>query len=129
MSLRGGRAHRAYSVVVFVILASLDNVAIGLVPPLYGSIGTEFGVGEPAIALVTTATFLLSAVAAVGWAYVGDRGDRKPVLVAGTLLWAAGTAGTAFASGYLWFLLAQVVGAVGLGAVASVGFSVVSDLI
>jgi MFS family permease len=126
---RGGSAHRGYSVVVFVILAALDNVAIGLAPPLYGSIADEFRVGEGAIAVVTTVTFLLSAIAAVGWAYAGDRRDRKPVLIAGTLLWAAGTGGTALAVGYGTFLLAQIVAAIGLGAVASVGFSVVSDLI
>jgi MFS family permease len=126
---RGGAAHRGYSVVVFILLASLDNVAIGLAPPLYGSIGDAFGVGEGAIAVVTTATFLISAVAAVGWAYAGDRRDRKPVLIAGTLLWAAGTAGTGFAVGYGTFLGAQVIAAIGLGAVASVGFAVVSDLI
>ncbi len=129
MTIRGGAAHRGYSVVVFVILASLDNVAIGLAPPLYGSIGAAFAVDEGAVALVTTVTFLLSAVAAIGWAYAGDRRDRKPVLMAGTLVWAAGTAGTAFAGGYLTFLVAQIVAAIGLGAVASVGFSVVSDLI
>jgi MFS family permease len=129
VTLRGGTAHRGYSVVVFILLASLDNVAIGLAPPLYGSIGDAFGVGEGAIAVVTTATFLISAVAAVGWAYAGDRRDRKPVLIAGTLLWAAGTAGTGFAGGYATFLGAQVIAAIGLGAVASVGFSVVSDLI
>jgi MFS family permease len=129
VTIRGGAAHRGYSVVVFVILASLDNVAIGLVPPLYGSIGAAFGVDEAAVAVVTTITFLLSAVAAIGWAYAGDRRDRKPVLMAGTLVWAAGTAGTAFAGGYLTFLVAQIVAAIGLGAVASVGFSVVSDLI
>src|SRR4051812_44238139 len=116
----GGPAHRAYSVVVFVVLASLDNVAIGLAPPLYGSIGAEFGVGEAAVALVTTLTFLLSAVAAVAWAYVGDRTRRKPVLLAGTLIWALGTGGTAFAGGYAAFLGAQVVAAIGLGAVGSV---------
>ena len=33
-----------YSVVVFIVLASMDNVAIGIVPPLYGNIGTAFGV-------------------------------------------------------------------------------------
>ena len=53
MSARGSSPHRVYSVVVFVILASLDNVAIGIVPPLYGSIGTDFGVGEGRIALAT----------------------------------------------------------------------------
>ncbi|MFI5492988.1 MFS transporter [Actinoplanes sp. NPDC051859] len=126
---KGGSAHRAYSVVVFVVLASLDNVAIGLVPPLYGSIGTDFGVGEGHIALATTVMFLISAVAAVGWAYAGDRTDRKPVLVIGTAIWVAGTAWSGLAGGYVSFLLSQVLAAIGLGAVASVSFSVVSDLI
>lgn len=126
---KGGTAHRVYSVVVFVILASLDNVAIGLVPPLYGSIGDTFGVGEGHIALATTIMFLISAVAAIGFAYAGDRTDRKPVLILGTAIWVAGTAWSGLSGGYGSFLLAQVVAAFGLGAVASVSFAVVSDLI
>ncbi|BCL13578.1 MFS transporter [Micromonospora sagamiensis] len=125
----GTRAHRLYSVVVFVLLASLDNVAIGLVPPLYGPIADSLDVPQRLVGLVTAVSFLVSAVAAVGWAYVGDRTNRKPLLMAGTLLWAAGTAGSAFAPGYPVFLSAQLVAAVGLGAVGSVGFSVVTDLI
>jgi MFS family permease len=121
--------HRFYTVVVFVILASLDNVAIGLVPPLYSPISTQFGVPESAIALVTALSYLVTAVVAVGWAYVGDRANRKLLLMAGTLLWAAGTAGSALVSGYAAFLAMQMVAAFGLGAVGSVGFSVVSDLI
>jgi MFS family permease len=129
VALKGGAAHRVYSVIVFVVLASLDNVAIGLVPPLYGSIGDTFGVGEGHIALATTVMFLISAVAAIGWAYLGDRTNRKPVLIAGTLIWVAGTSWSGLAGSYLPFLAAQVVAAFGLGAVASVSFSVVSDLI
>lgn len=125
----GGPVHRFYSVAVFVVLASLDNVAIGLVPPLYGSIAPAFSVGAGAIGVVTAASFLVSAVAAVGWAYVGDRANRKPLLMIGTLLWAAGTAGSAVAPTYLAFFGAQVLAAVGLGAVGSVGFSVVTDLV
>jgi MFS family permease len=127
--MRGGAAHRVYSVVVFVVLASLDNVAIGLVPPLYGSIGDAFGVGEGAIALATTVMFLISAVAAIGFAYAGDRTNRKPVLIIGTLIWVVGTTWSGLAGGYPGFLGAQVVAAFGLGAVASVSFAVVSDLI
>jgi MFS family permease len=126
---RGGQGHRTYSVAVFVVLASLDNVAIGLAPPLYGKIGDALEVPESAIGLVTAVTFLVSAIAAVGWAYTGDRGNRKPLLMTGTLLWAAGTAGTALSGDYAAFFAAQVLAAIGLGAVASVGFSVVSDLI
>jgi MFS transporter, Spinster family, sphingosine-1-phosphate transporter len=128
-SIVGGRAHRLYTVVVFIVLASLDNVAIGLVPPLYSPIAESLGVGESSIYWATAATYLVSAIAAVGWAYVGDRGNRKPLLMTGTLIWAAGTLGTAFAGHYVTFLGAQVLAAIGLGAVASVGFSVVSDLI
>ncbi|MGK5681224.1 MFS transporter [Actinoplanes sp. URMC 104] len=126
---RGGAAHRAYSVVVFVVLASLDNVAIGLVPPLYGSIGDAFGVGEGHIALATTVMFLISAVAAIGFAYAGDRTDRKPVLVLGTLIWIGGTVWSGLSGSYPSFLASQVLAAFGLGAVASVSFAVVSDLI
>src|SRR3954469_6522631 len=127
--MRGSAAHRVYSVIVFVVLASLDNVAIGLVPPLYSSIGDAFGVGEGHIALATTIMFLISAIAAIGFAYAGDRTDRKPVLIIGTTIWVAGTAWSGLSGGYGSFLLAQAVAAVGLGAVASVSFAVVSDLI
>jgi MFS family permease len=116
-------------VIVFVVLASLDNVAINLVPPLYGSIADDYAVGEARIAVATTIMFLLSAVAAIGWAYAGDRLNRKPVLIAGTLIWVAGTAWSGLAGSYPSFLLSQALAAVGLGGVASVGFSVVSDLI
>ncbi|MER7416420.1 MFS transporter [Micromonospora peucetia] len=127
---RGGTpAHRLYSVVVFVLLASLDNVAIGLVPPLYGPISDTFDVPQRLLGLVTAASFLASAVAAVGWAYVGDRTNRKPLLMVGTLIWALGTGGSAMAVNYPAFLAAQILAAVGLGAVGSVGFSVVTDLI
>jgi MFS transporter, Spinster family, sphingosine-1-phosphate transporter len=122
-------AHRLYTVVVFVVLASLDNVAIGLVPPLYQPISQTLGVSEAAISAATAATYLVSAFASVGWAYAGDRANRKPLLMLGTLIWALGTLGTAVSPNYAAFLAAQVIGAVGLGAVGSVGFSVVSDLI
>jgi MFS family permease len=127
--LRGSRVHRVYSVAVFIVLAALDNVAIALPPPLVSPISREFGVSEPAVAAAVAAGLLLAALAAVGWAYVGDRSNRKRLLMIGTLLWAAGMAATAAAPGYPAFLAALALAGVGLGAVASVGFSVVSDLI
>ena len=112
-----------------MVLASLDNVAIGLVSPLYVSIGEAFGVGEGHIGLATTVMCRTSAVAAIGFAYAGDRTDRKPVLVLGTLIWIGGTLWSGLADSYPSFLLSQVTAAFGLGAVASVSFAVVSDLI
>jgi len=76
----GAEPSIVYSVTRFIILASLDNVAIGLVPPLYTPISEDLGVAESAIGLVTAASFLLTAGAAVGWAYVGrpDRPQAAP---------------------------------------------------
>jgi MFS family permease len=125
----GGRSHRLYTVIVFIVLASLDNVAAGLVPPLYTPIGDDLGVSRTAMTAATAATFFFSAVAAVGWAYVGDRSNRKRLLMLGTLIWAAGTFATPFSPNFAAFVSAQIVGGIGLGAVGSVGFSVVSDLI
>jgi MFS family permease len=129
MNPQGRTGHRSYSVVVFIVLASLDNVAITLVPPLYGPISGALDVSRAAIGAVTASSFLVSAVAAVAWAYYGDRTNRKRLLMIGTLLWAAGLYLTSVSGTYLAFFGAQMLAAVGLGAVASVGFSVVSDLI
>jgi MFS family permease len=120
---------RRYTVVVFLVLASLDNVAAGLVPPLLQPISREFGVAEAAVAAVTAVAFLVTAVASVGWGYLGDRSDRKSLLMVGTLTWAVGTLGSALAPTYTVFFVSQVIGALGLGAVGAIGFSVVSDLI
>ncbi|WP_344132033.1 MFS transporter [Luedemannella flava] len=125
----GSRAHRAYSVVVFIVLASLDNVAIGLVPPLYRPIAADLGVSEKVVGAVTALSYLVTAIAAVCWAYLGDRTRRKPLLMVGTVIWSVGIAATATVEDYAGFLAAQLLASVGLGAVASVGFSVVSDLI
>jgi MFS family permease len=128
-AIRGGPVHRFYSVVVFIVLASLDNVAIGVVPPLLGKIGDDLHVSTVGLGLAVGASYLVSAVAAVAWAYVGDRRNRKPLLMIGTLIWAAGTAATAASGTFAAFVAAQLLAAVGLGAVGSIGFSVVSDLI
>jgi MFS family permease len=125
----GHRFHRGYSVIVFIVLASLDNVAIGLVPPLITPISRSLSVPESAVGVVTAVSFLVTAVAGVGWAYWGDRTNRKPLLMLGTLLWAAGLVATALAGNYAAFFAAQMLAAIGLGAVGSVGYSVVSDLI
>jgi MFS family permease len=125
----GGPLHRGYSVTVFVVLASLDNVAIGLVPPLVSPISRDLSIGESAVGAVTAVSFLATAIAGVGWAYWGDRTNRKRLLMLGTVLWAAGLVATAMAGGWLAFFGAQMVASLGLGAVGSVGYSVVSDLI
>ncbi|HYF78790.1 MAG TPA: MFS transporter [Symbiobacteriaceae bacterium] len=125
----GGRWHTIFTVIVFVILASLDNAAIGLIPPLYPVIARDLGVAEAALGLVTAVSILLSAVAAVAFGYLGDRMNRKRLLLWGTVIWAGGVVMTGIAGTYAALFAWQVVTAIGLGCLASVGFSVISDFI
>ncbi len=118
-----------YSFIVFIVLASLDNAAAGVLPPLYAIISRDLGANDAALGGVTAVYLIIVALSAIYWGYRGDRARRKPLLFYGTLLWGAAMILTALSRSFAWFLLFQMVTAVGVGGISSVGFSVVSDLI
>ncbi|MEN8239875.1 MAG: MFS transporter [Actinomycetota bacterium] len=125
----GGSAHVVYTIVVFVILASLDNAAIALIPSMVPQLRDSFGVGTAAIGVLTGTQVLMTAVTAVGWGYLADQQDRKRLLLWGTLVWAAAMGASAFTDSFVALFAFQVVAGVGLGSIASVGFSVISDFV
>lgn len=127
--MQASRGQVIFTVSVFVILASLDNMALGLLPGMPIPVAADLGVPQGRIGLVTGLVILGTAVTAVYWGYLGDRRSRKRLLFWGTLVWAAGTAASATAQTFGGLLAWQMLTSVGLGSIASVGFSVVSDLI
>jgi MFS family permease len=114
---------------VFVVLASLDNAAIALIPAMILPIAEELHTSEQALAFLTGVTIFVTALTALFWGYWGDRSDRKRLLFYGTLIWVIGALLSATATTYGQLFLWQLLTAVGLGSIASVGFSVVSDLV
>ena len=125
----GGRWHVYFTVAIFIVLASLDNAAIGVLPPLYAVIAQDLSTSEFAIGIVTATSILVAAVSAVGWGYCGDRGGRKRLLFYGTAIWSVALFLSTSANGFLLFFVLQIVAAVGLGCIASVGFSVIGDFV
>ncbi len=125
----GGDAHKFFTVATFIVLASLDNAARGVFPPLYAIMAREFNVPEAALGFVSAASIVLVAVTAVLWGYWGDRASRKRLLFIGTLIWSAAMLLTGLAQSYAQLLAFQLITAVGIGCISSVGFSVVSDFI
>lgn len=125
----GGSAHIAYTLTVFIVLASLDNAALAMLPSMVKPVGTGAGVSETGIGIITGAQVLVTALAAVAWGYAGDARQRKPLLLSGTVIWATAEGLSATAGSFSMLLLWQVVAAVGLGAIASVGFSVIADFV
>ncbi len=125
----GGPGHITFTIIVFVTLASLDNAALMTIPSMVNPVADALNTSQTAIGILTGMVILVTAFSAVGWGYWGDRSDRKRLLFWGTLVWVVGTglssAATAFWQLFLW----QFVTALGLGVIASVGFSVISDFV
>ncbi len=118
-----------YTVVVFVVLASLDNAAIALIPSMIPQLRESYGVGTAALGILTGTQVLVTAVTAVGWGYLADQRDRKQLLLWGTLIWSGGMGLSAFVDSFAVLFALQFVAGIGLGSIASVGFSVISDFV
>ncbi|MBI4218986.1 MAG: MFS transporter [Chloroflexi bacterium] len=125
----GSRWHRGFTLAVLVVVSSMDNTALAVVPPLYGPIGRGLGVHEATLGALTAASLLVVAATAVGWGFLADRGRRKGLLIAGTAIWAGGALASGLSASFAQFAASQVISAVGLGAVASLGFSLISDFV
>lgn len=125
----GGEGHRIFTVLVFMVLASLDNSARAVGPPLYAVMARELGVAEAAMGIATAITILVVAFTSLLWGYWGDRASRKRLLLFGTLIWSGAMIFSSMAPSYEFYLMAQIITAVGIGCISSVGFSVIIDLI
>lgn len=123
------RARQFFAFAVFIILASLDNAAAGVLPPLYAIIARDLQATDAALGSVTAVYLLIVAAAAVVWGYRGDQKQRKPLLFWGTLVWVVALILTTLAQNFTQFLIFQMITAVGVGGISSLGFSVVSDLV
>ncbi len=127
--VRSSRAHIVYTVVVFIVLASLDNAAIALIPSMIPQLQVTFGVGTALFGVLTATQIIVTAVTAVAWGYLADSGTRKRLLLWGTLIWTAAMALSGYTTSFSVLFIAQVIAGVGLGSIATVGFSVISDFV
>ncbi|MCP3994586.1 MAG: MFS transporter [bacterium] len=125
----GGRSHIFFTIVVFVTLASLDNAALATIPSMVLPITEALDTSKTAVGFMTATVILITALSAVGWGYWGDKSDRKRLLFWGTIIWVVGAGLSSTATVYWQLFIWQILTAIGLGVIASVGFSVISDFV
>lgn len=77
--------HQIYSVTLFLILASIDNTVFALLPTMTPLMAANLGVNEAALGMVIGLSSLTVACTAVYWEYRSDQGDRRTLLIMGTL--------------------------------------------
>ncbi len=121
-----------YTVVVFIVIASLDNAALALIPAIIPSIAEGVHVSPEMAGIISFAVAIVNFITAVTsffWGYWGDKYSRKKLLIYGTILWVIFIFLTAFAQNFAQLFIYQLLAGVGLGCIASVGFSVIVDFV
>lgn len=118
-----------YTIFVFIALAAFDNIIIGLFPPLFSSIAKDLKVDLSALGLVSAMNILVTAISSIYWGYLSGRYNRKKLIIIGTVFWSVSVFLTSHSSTYIQLFIFQIFTGIGLGCIASIGFSVLTDYI
>jgi len=123
------KAKVIYTIIVFIALAAFDNIIIGLFPPLFRYIAKDLDVGIAKLGTVSAINILVTALSSLYWGYLSGKHRRKNLIIIGTLIWVVSVFLTAASQNFIQLLLFQILTGVGLGCIASIGFSILTDYI
>lgn len=118
-----------FTIFVFVALASLDNAVVGLFPPLFSSIANDLGIHISSLGVVSAINIFVTSLSSIFWGYLADKGNRKRLIIIGTIIWSISVFMTAYSTSYYQLIIYQVLTGIGLGCIGSIGFSVLTDYI
>ncbi|MHC1591253.1 MAG: MFS transporter [Candidatus Helarchaeales archaeon] len=123
------KKRQLFTVINFVILASLDNAALAILPASTTLLMVQLQAPESVFVLIFLLTTLVTKITAFFWGFRGDQVSRKRLLFIGTIIWSS----LIFLSGISWhwmvLLMFHVGAGFGLGCIESVGFSIILDYI
>ncbi len=119
-----------YTIINFIILASLDNAALALIPAINVKIASGLGIIDDSTIFLTVAivTFVTAATSFM-WGYFGDKYSRKKMLLYGSMIWAIFILLSGFVINFWMLFIFQLLAGFGLGCIASVGFSIIVDFV
>jgi MFS family permease len=118
-----------YTLVVYVVIASIDNTVLALIPTLAPQISGDLGLSNRTLGSIIALKLVVVAITALLWGYRSDQTDRRQLLIVGTLAWALPVALIPSTTSPLVFVGLVLLAAVGLGCIATVGYSIITDLV
>lgn len=118
-----------YTIFVFTALAAFDNIIIGLFPPLFQSISKDLHASINKMGIISALNILATAISSIYWGYLSGKYKRKRLIMIGTLIWVISVFLTSYSKNYVQLLFFQILTGIGLGCIASIGFSVLTDSI
>ncbi|KNZ42737.1 multidrug effflux MFS transporter [Acetobacterium bakii] len=114
-----------------IAFMALMNMFIPLSTDMYlpalPSMNTYFGSSSAVTNLTLSAFFLFYAVGILFWGPLSDKYGRKPILLVGSILYAASSIACAMSVNIYFLIAARIFQAIGSGAITSVSMAVVKD--
>jgi len=101
------------TLLLLIALNLLNYIDRYIFPGELSLIQKEFHSTDQQMGALTTALFLFYMIAAPATGWLGDRFRRKPMIIAGAVLWSLATLATVWVHGYLTFYIRQAF--VGIG--------------
>ena len=110
-------------------IMALMAVGLDLMLPAFDDIRTAFdlGLNSPRTGQIITVYFMGTAVAQLAWGPLADRFGRKPILLAGVVIYVLGAVGSALAPSFAMLLVSRFVWGIGAAAARVVATAIVRD--
>lgn len=114
-------------ILTVAMLSAFGLVASDIYLPAMPGMATEFGIASWQMPQTVSFYLLALAIAQLAYGPMSDRGGRKPVLLAGGVLYLLGSVGCALSSSYMDFIAWRMVEAVGAAAGLVIGRALIAD--
>ncbi|WP_176550425.1 MFS transporter [Bacillus sp. AFS037270] len=118
-----------YTIAVIIILAAFEHIVIGLFPPLIQYIAKDLNIKIASLGFVSAANILVTSISSIYWGYLSGKYPQKKMLIIATIIWSLSIFLTSFSNSYFQILFFQMVTGFGLGCIASIGCSVLTEYI
>lgn len=129
MFINSRKIKTIYTITVFIALAAFDNIIIGLFPPLFVLIAKDINVYITSLGVISAINILVTSLSSIYWGYLAGKYRRKRLIIIGTVIWAISVYLTSTSTNYTQLIIYQIFTGIGLGCIASIGFSVLTDCI
>lgn len=114
-------------ILTVAMLSAFGLVASDIYLPAMPGMATEFGIASWQMPQTVSFYLLALAIAQLAYGPMSDRRGRKPVLLAGGVLYLLGSVGCALSSSYMGFIAWRMVEAVGAAAGLVIGRALIAD--